>query len=1268
MTSGSPFREKLDFEMETLIRDLREQVLRLEQELSACRVRISDLEVVCSQQELVSAEHAYRIIIENMSDVVWTLDTETMRFIYVSPSVKRLRGYTPEEVMDVLVDDALMPSDCQTFYKLIAQRADHLIRGLITSNDFFVNEIEQPCNDGTTVWTEASTHYWLNPLTHKVEIHGISRDITERKKTERVHQESEERLRLALMAGNQGWFDLDIRTGEVTISPEYPKFIGYEPEEFHSSLSEWQSNLHPEDRDALLGIFRECLVTGEPKTMEYRRRAKSGDWIWISSVGRVTEWDQNHHAIRMIGTHTCINERKKIENNLRNREEQLRLVLEGAELGFWDWNIVTGEVERNERWAAMLGYSYEEIKHTALQWTDFVHPEERVKAWQSIYDVIEGRSAAHKLEYRMLHKDGSIRWILDQANVMHRDADGKATRMSGTHSDVTERKRATEALRESEERYRLLADTMLQGIVHQDSRGIIIAINPAAQHILGKSEEVFIGSDSFREEHGTIREDGSPFAAIEHPSMVALRTGQKIRGVVMGVFNPRINEYRWINIDAIPVFRPGETYPSEVYTVFEDITERKQVQDAIIENETKYRTLFETANDGIFFQNATSFLDCNEKGANIYGLSKVDIIGLSPSALSPKRQADGRLSSEVAAEKTKKALDGVPQFFEWQSIHSSGRFIDVEITLNRIELMGSIYLQAIMRDITERKRLESISNSFKAIVSSSEDAIVSKSLDGIITSWNPGAEALFGYTSDEMIGKSMLALYPPDQLDKEQEILDRIRHGESVGHFESLRLCKDGTKINVSVMISAIRDNGLNVVGISDITRDITEKKKTEELIWQQANFDALTGLPNRRMVYERLEHEIKNSLRQGKPLAFMIIDLDRFKEVNDSLGHEMGDKLLKEAAQRMVACVRGTDIVGRLGGDEFTIILGGLDDFNSVERIAKSILEELTAPYRLGSDMAYVTASIGITVCPDDAGDANTLIKNADQAMYAAKHQGRNRFHYFTPAMQEAANARMRIINDLHTALHDDQFRVFYQPIVELATGAIHKAEALVRWQHPTLGLVSPADFIPIAEETGMIAEIGCWVFHQAATQAVLWRTIHHAEFQISVNRSAMQFKSDSGTHSPWLDHMKAVGLPGQSIAVEITESLLMETLNGISQQLLEYRDNGMQVSLDDFGTGYSSLAYLQKFDIDFLKIDRSFMHNLASDSNDLALCEAMIVMAHKLGIKVIAEGIETQSQCDFLKKIGCDYGQGYFFSKPLSVEDFEKLLAASTHVGMAK
>ena len=527
---------------------------------------------------------------------------------------------------------------------------------------------------------------------------------------------------------------------------------------------------------------------------------------------------------------------------------------------------------------------------------------------------------------------------------------------------------------------------------------------------------------------------------------------------------------------------------------------------------------------------------------------------------------------------------------------------------------------------------------------------------------------LFGYTADEMIGKSMLALYPPEQLDKEREILDRIRRGESVGHFESLRLCKDGTKINVSVMISAIRDNGGNVVGISNITRDITEKKKSEEIIWQQANFDALTGLPNRRMVYDRLEHEIKNSLRQGKPLAFMIIDLDRFKEVNDSLGHEMGDKLLKESAQRMVARVRGTDIVGRLGGDEFTIILGGLDDFSSVERVAKSILEDLTAPYRLGSDMAYVTASIGITVCPDDAGDANTLIKNADQAMYAAKHQGRNRFHYFTPAMQEAANARMRIINDLHTALHDDQFRVFYQPIVELATGAIHKAEALVRWQHPTLGLVSPADFIPIAEETGMIAEIGCWVFHQAATQAILWRTIHHAEFQISVNRSAMQFKSDSGTHSPWLDHMKAVGLPGQSIAVEITESLLMETLNGISQQLLEYRDNGMQVSLDDFGTGYSSLAYLQKFDIDFLKIDRSFMRNLASDSNDLALCEAMIVMAHKLGIKVIAEGIETQSQCDLLKKIGCDYGQGYLFSKPLSVEDFEKLLAASPRVGMAK
>jgi diguanylate cyclase (GGDEF)-like protein len=414
-------------------------------------------------------------------------------------------------------------------------------------------------------------------------------------------------------------------------------------------------------------------------------------------------------------------------------------------------------------------------------------------------------------------------------------------------------------------------------------------------------------------------------------------------------------------------------------------------------------------------------------------------------------------------------------------------------------------------------------------------------------------------------------------------------------------------------------------------------------------------------MFYERLAQEMKKSQRVGLPLALLFLDLDHFKDVNDTLGHGKGDLLLKEMAQRLLACVRSTDTVARLGGDEFTIILPELNEpDDSIERVTQDILCQLTKPFELVGEVAYVSVSIGITLYPEDADNIDVLIKNADQAMYAAKNHGRNRRHYFTASMQEAALARMRLISDLHNALAERQFRLTYQPIVELTTGAIRKAEALIRWQHPTRGLISPAEFIPVAEATGMIIDIGDWVFREAAQQTAQWRTEHHDDFQISINKSPVQFQKEGDGHFAWFEHLRELGLSGQSIVVEITEGLLMDAGALITGQLLAFRDAGIQVSLDDFGTGYSSLSYLKKFDIDYLKIDQSFTRNLSPDANDLALCEAIIVMAHKLGIKVIAEGIETQEQCDLLIAAGCDYGQGYLFSRPVPADEFEKLLVA--------
>jgi diguanylate cyclase (GGDEF)-like protein len=409
----------------------------------------------------------------------------------------------------------------------------------------------------------------------------------------------------------------------------------------------------------------------------------------------------------------------------------------------------------------------------------------------------------------------------------------------------------------------------------------------------------------------------------------------------------------------------------------------------------------------------------------------------------------------------------------------------------------------------------------------------------------------------------------------------------------------------------------------------------------------------------DRLQQEIKKAQRDQNFTALLFIDLDHFKEVNDALGHEVGDRLLIEAAGRIKSCVRDYDTIARLGGDEFTVILSNLKESSDIERIAQNIIDLISEPFIFDSKESFVSASIGIALYPNDATDANDLIKNADQAMYTAKSDGRGCFRFFTKEMQAASQLRSRLARDLRYALGAQEFEVYYQTIVELNSGHIHKAEALLRWKHPELGFISPAVFIPIAENTGTINYIGDWVFMQAAKQVKHLQSVLNRDFQISINKSPVQFKVDTPCHELWIKWLSEMDLPGSSIAIEITEGLLMDAETKVKDKLLSFRDAGIQVSIDDFGTGYSALSYLKKFDIDFLKIDQSFTKNLAADSQDLALCEAIVVMAHKLGIKVIAEGVETEQQRDLLIKMGCDYGQGYLFSRPIPAVEFEKILA---------
>lgn len=600
-------------------------------------------------------------------------------------------------------------------------------------------------------------------------------------------------------------------------------------------------------------------------------------------------------------------------------------------------------------------------------------------------------------------------------------------------------------------------------------------------------------------------------------------------------------------------------------------------------------------------------------------------------------------------------LEGKTEFFTnkyrvlrknggWSWVLSRGKVVSRDEHGNALRMVGT------HSDITERE-LASL------IYQNSSQAMLISDINNNIISVNPAFTKITGYTEEEAMGRNPKFL-TSGQYDSSyyKEMWDCInRTGHWNGEIYNKR--KNGEIYPENLNINTV----LNVFGTVDhyvgLFTDISEKKKADELILEHANVDPLTKLHNRRMFQDRLEEEIKRSKRSNTPFALLYIDLDHFKEVNDSLGHEAGDVLLVKVTERIKHLVRESDVISRLGGDEFSIIFTELNDSLRVDRVTQDIIEALRKPFQLDVDQVYISASVGITLYPNDADDTSTLLKNADQAMYLAKKSGRSCYRYFRPSMQEAAEKRQALITDLHGALELEQFQVYYQPIIDLKTGGITKAEALIRWNNPQRGLVSPDHFIPLAEESGLIIEIGDWVFKEAMRQTSLWKQKYKIEFQTSINKSPVQFRS-ARKLDEWIEYLEKVGLSTKNSVIEITESILMENESRITDKLLQLRNLGMEISLDDFGTGYSSLSYLKKFDIDYLKIDKSFVSSLDEESQDMALCEAMIVMAHKLGIQVIAEGIETEVQKGLLSAMGCDYGQGYLFSRPVPADDFERLL----------
>jgi diguanylate cyclase (GGDEF)-like protein/PAS domain S-box-containing protein len=960
-------------------------------------------------------------------------------------------------------------------------------------------------------------------------------------------------------------------------------------------------------------------------------------------------------------------------------------------VGIWEYNPQTEELFWDDIMFALYGEHRDSFSVTCQNWLARLHPEDRDVNETAFHDAIKGLGK-YEPEFRIIWPDGEVHYIKGHAHVV-KDEAGNPIRFIGTNWDNWAHAQTQQQLQ--------LAYTAINksktAFFWVSPQGQVTYVNDYACQSLGYSFDELVGLYVW---------DFDP----DFPPEAIGPTWALVKQ--QGAYHIQTRHRR----------KDGTIFPVEVtanylneehnFCSVQDITERKQAEAREHRQTQLYKALSEV----------NQALVRMEQQAELFPLvcrCAVEFGGLRMAFIALLDESSGLMVTDASYGSNLEYLDGVvissradvkegrgscgtalrenrpviindyfndPMTLPWRKrgmdcgwssvaafpIQRGGKPYAVlnvfHEQLNAFDGEVTALLDEMSKDITfaldnfdretARKAGEDSQRLAASVYETSSEAMMVMNADRLIIAINPAFTEITGYSEEEAIGKNSNILRSEEH---DQALYDEMwEQADTAGKWqgESWDKRKNGEIYPKWLTINTIFDDSSAVQHYVALFTDITERKLAEQTIWQQANYDRLTGLPNRQMFHDRMDQEIKKSHRAGLPLALIFLDLDRFKEVNDTLGHDMGDVLLKEAAYRLTSCVRETDTVARLGGDEFTIILGELDDTRNVERVTQDILRKLSAPFQLGNDMAYISASIGITLYPEDASTTDVLLKNADQAMYAAKNKGRNRYHYFTQSMQKTAQSRMRIANDLRDALAAKQFRVYYQPIVDLETGNIHKAEALIRWEHPKHGLIGPVQFISVAEETGLIMDIGEWVFHQAAEQVGLWRKLHHAEFQISVNKSPVQFHNQGKNHASWTIYLDTLGLPGQAIVVEITEGLLLDTGVHVIDRLQEFRDGGIQVSLDDFGTGYSSLSYLNKFDIDFLKIDQSFVRNLASGSSNMALCEAIIVMAHKLGMKVIAEGIETKQQCDLLTAAGCDYGQGYLFSEPVPAEQFEQLL----------
>lgn len=1024
----------------------------------------------------------------------------------------------------------------------------------------------------------------------------------------------------------------------IYISPAFERF-GYPLKEWRENMDLWIRVLHEDDRKRVLRDTNAAMKRGETD-LEYRIVARDGSIHWVHDRGCFIK-DENGKAICWQGIIIDISKRKKAEELLRESEERYRTLFENANDLIYVHDLEGNYLSINEAGIRVFGYRREEALQLNIK--QIIAPDHLKIARRMIAKKLAGaKQTAYEVD--CITKTGERLTLEVNTTVILKD--GAPVAVQGIARDITERKRAENALQNSEAELRALFAAMTDVILVLDRDGRYLKIAPTNPTLLYKPADELTGK-TLHEIFPKEKADYFLWGVRE-----ALAKSDSVR-----------LEYS-LNVDDREVFFAAIISPmmeDSVVFVARDITERKRAEKALMQSEEQYRDLFENANDLIYTHDLKgNFTSLNRAGEIITGFSREEALKMNISQVVAPDFLEAARASVV-----RKVEGEAPTAYELEIIAKDGQRVSLELSTRLIFQNGQpIGVQGIGRNITERKSAE------KALIKSEQQyRFLSEAImhqvwtaqpNGKLDYVNQRTLEYFGQTKEQVLDEGWQDVVHPDDLANCMKYWTHsLRTGE---YYEAeLRLKRaDGTYRWHLARANAGRDENGEIIKWLGTTTDINDKKLAEEKLNHYALHDTLTDLPNRAQFMNHLKTAIERAEANSfSRFAVLFLDLDRFKVINDSLGHVIGDKLLVSLAQRLKSCVRPGDVVARLGGDEFTILLNRTGEVEDVARVAERLQKKLSEPFKLGNYEVFTSASIGIIVSDEVKRQPEDFLRDADAAMYRAKESGKARYEIFDSEMHVRNMNVLKVETDLRHAVERGEFEVFYQPIVSLASGEIREFEALIRWRHPQHGLIAPNEFISVAEETGLIIPIGKWILEEACRQTSEWQARYPAldALSISVNLSAKQLMHPSLT-AQVSEILAETGLSASALKLEVTESTVMENSETALGVLSELHNLGISLSTDDFGTGYSSLSYLHRFPFERLKIDRSFINKMDLDDKSEAIVRTILMLGQNLNIETVAEGIETEKQLERLRMLGCPFGQGYLFSKPLPAEKAERFL----------